>query len=80
MNFAVVPLGVYLLLHMHHPMGQLMGATQTPVRPGFLRLLTRLPRVATIGSSAGVGSSDQVPLNSWSRPTKGGRLGSWFSQ
>jgi hypothetical protein len=31
-----------------------------------------------IGSSIGVGSSDEVSLNSGSRPTKGGRLGHGF--
>jgi hypothetical protein len=39
-----------------------------------------LPRVAMIESLAGVGSSDQVPLNMGSQTTKGRRLGSWFLQ
>jgi hypothetical protein len=46
----------------------------------FLRSLTQLPRVAMIGRSTAMGSSNQVPLNSGSRPMKGGRLGSWFLQ
>jgi hypothetical protein len=50
-------------------------ATQTPVKPWFLWSLTRLARAATIGSSVGVGSSDQVPLNrrSHQRRVGGGR-------
>jgi hypothetical protein len=48
-------------------------------RLGGLRSFKRLilsVKAATGGSSRGVGSSHQVPWNSGSQPTKGGRLGS----
>jgi hypothetical protein len=51
-------------------------ATHTPVKPFSFRRLTLLVKAATTGTSSGVGSSFQVPWNSGSRPTKGGRLGS----
>jgi hypothetical protein len=79
MNSVVLPLRLYLLLHMHHPMGQPMAGHADTGQALIFKVVARLPRATTIGSSTGVGSSDQVPLNSGSRLTDNGRLGSWFS-
>jgi hypothetical protein len=55
-------------------------AMQTPVMPCSFKALILLVKAVTSGSSIGVGYSSQVPWHAGSRPTKEGRLGSWFSQ
>jgi hypothetical protein len=57
-----------------------LAATRISVKSHCFNSLTRLAKTDTMGILASTSCSTQVPLYSRSRSTKGGSLGSWFSQ
>jgi hypothetical protein len=77
---AVFPTQVDLFLQRNDSVGQLMGGHTNSCQALLFQVDGFVGQSYYLREFEGVGSSLQVPWNSESLPTKGGRLGSWFSE